>query len=101
MIDRIIWCTECKRQIASDAPFYVAFLDEKWFYMTSHWKKAKWIPLGPHKEPEADKILALSTISCRFQQSKPLFAVACSYLTQRPSFDTGEESSQTDFRSNV
>ena len=42
MIKRVNWCTERKRQIASDAPFYAAFLDEKWFYMTCRRKKAKW-----------------------------------------------------------
>jgi hypothetical protein len=34
--------------------------------MTSRCKKAKWLPLGPHEEPGANKMPALRTVSHRY-----------------------------------
>jgi hypothetical protein len=87
MIKRVIWCTERKRQIASDAPFYAAFLDEKWFYTTSRCKKAKWLPLGTHEEPGADKMRALCTVSRRYSTKVMVMGVVTNPIPEH-NFDS-------------
>jgi hypothetical protein len=64
---RIQWYKDRQAQI-NDAsnPFYVAFLDEKWFYTRSNRKKAKYLPLGDNEEPGADELPQLTTVSRRF-----------------------------------
>jgi hypothetical protein len=49
--DRVQWCKDRQAHINDISnPFYVAFLDEKWFYTRSNRKKAKYLPLGDNEE---------------------------------------------------
>jgi hypothetical protein len=81
-IERINWCNERKIQVTSDTPFYAAFLDEKWFYTTSRRKKAKWLPLGPHEEPGANRMPALRTISRRFSTKVMIMGVVANPIPE-------------------
>jgi hypothetical protein len=70
--ERIEWATRLKGKVESDEPFYVAFLDEKWFYTQSRRKKRKELPLGPHEQPGAEVLPTRRIVSRRFP-SKAMF----------------------------
>ena len=45
--------------------FYACFLDEKWFYTTSHRRKIKILPPGPGEDPAAVAHVPLTAVSRR------------------------------------
>jgi len=65
-IERVKWCTDRKQQVESDEPFYMAFLDEKWFYVRSRRRKMKHLPLGEHEQAGANVLPMVRTASRRF-----------------------------------
>ena len=53
---RVEWCKEIKKYLIAcengEMPFFVCFLDEKWFYTRSNRKKAKYLPKGNNEEDD-------------------------------------------------
>ena len=44
----------------------IAYIDEKWFYVTNHRRKVKRLPLGPHEKEGDNSIELPKTRSRRF-----------------------------------
>ena len=50
----------------NNQPFYVAFLDEKWVYVRSGCKRAKYLPPGPGENDESAALPLVTAASRRF-----------------------------------
>lgn len=81
---RMRWCQN--RRLENEAGNrYRCFLDEKWFYVVSKRKKAKYLPRGPLEDPGADVLPQRRTMSRRFSSKvqcslfKHLFGTTFSY----------------------
>jgi hypothetical protein len=70
--ERVEWATRLKGKVESNEPFYITFLNEKWFYTQSRRKKRKELPLGPYEQPGAEVLPTRRIVSRRFP-SKAMF----------------------------
>ena len=64
-VKRLDWVRKYYHILTSPA-YYVAYLDEKFFYTTSRRKKIKILPKGEHEDDEADKFIRPKMRSRRF-----------------------------------
>jgi len=64
MAGRVQWCKDRKAELAvaeaagpdNHHQRYYCFLDEKWFYIRSRWKKMKLLPRGEHEAEGAEQV---------------------------------------------
>ena len=62
---RLAWVNKYYELLTNvDSP--IAYIDEKWFYTTNRRRKVKKLPLAPHEEEGADKIVIPKMRSRRF-----------------------------------
>ena len=65
--------------------FYACFLDEKWFYTTSHRRKIKILPPGPGEDPVAVAHVPLTAVSRRhaIKVGTPPLPIDCCVIPSR------------------
>ena len=62
---RLVWVRTHIIKLTSNG-YYVAYLDEKWFYTTSRRRKLKTLPKGPHEKEGADEFIRPKMRSRRY-----------------------------------
>ena len=84
--DRIIWSLRMKLQLSRGDPFYVCFLNEKWFYSTSRRKKIKILPKADF-ENEEEVFVSMPKVRSRRHAVKVMYMAIVARPIPKEGFD--------------